>query len=250
MREIWDHPFGHALLKVDRAEKHIADIDKRLVASSDAYGTSLHCDIKTGEQFLHYRLTDTTLRADIALIVGDAIHNLRSALDFAWCGTLDKINPGSGTTWTHFPLPDSKTKLIGDLAKTGEIDPTSRLFDFMVERVKSYKGGDDDICAIHALDIDDKHQLLIPMVAVTGISGVELENEDGSIDRFDIVLTRPNSYRKVVTFGAKFKNHGEVRFQVTFGQGILTQDLPVVPTLLRFHAKVYEIVRHLQRLSG
>ena len=42
------------------------------------------------------------------------------------------------------------------------------LFDFMVNRVKPYRGGDGDICPLHVLDIDDKVHLLIPMLAVTG----------------------------------------------------------------------------------
>ena len=63
---------------------------------------------------------------------------------------------------------------------------------------------------MHGLDIDDKHHLLIPMLAVTGIDAVELENEDGSIDRLDITaLTRPNSYRKIVGLESKLKIHGE-----------------------------------------
>jgi hypothetical protein len=123
------------------------------------------------------------------------------------------------------------------------------LFDFLVERVKSYKGGDADICAIHALDIDDKHHLLIPILTVVGIDGVELENEDGTIDKYTIAVTRHNFYRAPVTLGSKFKNHGEVIFKVTFREGTPTHDLEVVPTLLRFSKKTLRIVRGLQRMT-
>ena len=55
--------------------------------------------------------------------------------------------------------------------------------------------------------------LLIPMLAVTRIDAVELENEDGSIDRLDITaLTRPNSCRKIVGLESKLKIHGEASY--------------------------------------
>src|SRR5258706_11757621 len=47
-KEIWETPFGNAHLKIERATKQIADIDKRLRASLDTHGPSLHLDGKTG----------------------------------------------------------------------------------------------------------------------------------------------------------------------------------------------------------
>jgi hypothetical protein len=205
-------------------------------------------DGNTGEKFLHYYLTDRELGVDLALITGDAIHNLRTALDFAWRGTIERFSPKPVDGWTHFPVSVSKTKLIGDLTKTAKIDPTSDLFDFMVNRVKSYEGGDNDIRSIHTLDIDDKHQILIPVVAVTGIKGVELKNEDGSVDVFDIDITRPNAFRKNVGLGTEFQYHGKVIFRVEFGKGTPTEGLEIVPTLTRFYIKTMKIVRTLQRM--
>src|SRR5258706_15448115 len=101
-KEIWETPFGNAHLKIERANKHIADIDKRLRASLDTHGPSLHLDGKTGEQFLYYSLTDRYLRSDIALIVGDAIHNLKCALDFAWCDVIKRLYP---TMFSNKSLP-------------------------------------------------------------------------------------------------------------------------------------------------
>jgi hypothetical protein len=92
---------------------------------------------------------------------------------------------------TKFIVGNNRKHLETSLTETAKVDPASPLFGFLVESIKSYKGGDGDkdICVIHALDIDDKHRLLIPMLAVTGIDGVELETQDGTIDRCTIVLT-------------------------------------------------------------
>jgi len=250
MKEIWDHPFGHALLKIERADVHISEINERLRVSPDSYGPSLHVDSKTGKQFLYYGLTDSRLRSDIALIVGDAIHNLHCALDIAYSAAVRVLSLGGfDYSRTKFPLANDRKHLESLLTKTAKIDPSSPLFQLLVERIKPYKGGDVDICAIHTFDIDDKHHLLIPMLTATAIEGVKLQNEDGSIDCYDIVLTRPNFYREVVPFGANFKDHGEVRFKVTFGQGTPFQDLEVVPILNRFSRKTKAIVRTLQRMT-
>ena len=38
MSAMWDTPYGHAMLKIERANKHIEDFGKRLLASSNRYG--------------------------------------------------------------------------------------------------------------------------------------------------------------------------------------------------------------------
>lgn len=249
MKEIWDNPFGHALLKIERANKHIADIDKRLLASSDTNGPCMHLYAKTGQQFIYYGLTDRALRSDIALMVGDAIHNLKCALDIAYRETIRCLSPdGYSASRTKFIVGEDRKHLETSLTKTAKISGHSPLFKFLVENVKSYKGGDSDICAIHDLDIDDKHHLLIPILTVVGIDGVELESEDGTIDHFTIAITRPNVYRASVPLGSKFKNHGKVRFQVTFREGTPTHDLEVVPTLVGFSRKTLGIVRAFQKM--
>ena len=115
--------------------------------------------------------------------------------------------------------------------------------------MKGYEGGDPDILALHDLDIDDKHRVLIPTVTATGVKGVELEYEDGTTETLGIWLTRPNFYRKVVPFGCKLKNHGEVTFNVTFGTGTPIEHLPIVPMLERFSGKIWELIMWLQRMK-
>jgi hypothetical protein len=251
MPDSWERPFGYAHLKIERANKHIAEIEQRLSTSSNNYGPSLNIEGKTGEQFLYYVFLDSALRPDIALMVGDAIHNLKCALDIAWRDTVQRLNPeGFSPSRTKFPVTDTREKLISDLTQTARISSASRLFDFMVEQVKPYKEGDGDILALHTLDIDDKHHLLIPMLTVTGVMGVELENVDGTRLLTDILILPPErAFRRTVQPGAKFTDHGKVAFLVTFRQGTSLQGQEVMPALLRLSAKVLRIIRRLQRIN-
>ena len=251
MPDSWERPFGYVHLKIERANKHIADIEQRLSTSSDSYGPSLHFDRKTGEQFLYYVFLDRNLRPDIALMVGDAIHNLKCALDIAWRDTVQRLSPeGFHPTKTKFPVTHTREKLASDLTLTARISSASRLFDYMVEHVKPYEGGDGDILALHALDIDDKHHLLIPMLTVTGVMGMELENVDGTRMLTDILIVPPDrAYRQTVQSGAKFTDHGKTAFHVTFRKGTSLQREEIIPALLRLSAKVLRIIRQLQRMK-
>jgi hypothetical protein len=251
MPEIWEHPFANALLKIKRANKHIADIEERLRTSSDRYGPSMHMDSKTGEKFLYYYSTDRNLRPDIALIVGDAIHNLRCALDIAWVGTVTALSPKPPSRQCKFPIYPAGTRhnLESVLTKSTEIPESSPVIPLMLDGVKCYEGGDSDILALSELDIDDKHSVLIPMLTVTGVEGVEVEHEDGTINVYEIMLVPPNSYRTTVPLESKIKNHGQVRFEITFREGTRLKGVDVLPTLKRISWKVSRIVRRLQRMA-
>jgi hypothetical protein len=249
---IWENPFANAHLKVERAKKHISDIEKRLRTSPDMYAPCLNHDGQTGKQILYYGLSDRMIRADLALLMGDAIHNLKCALDFAWCGAVAKLNPGAfNLSHTKFPVFSTRKELESALTNKRKVASGSPLFDLLVNRVKSYEGGDSDIWAIHRLDIDDKHHLLIPLVSLVSIDGVELENKDGTVDRFTYVPgTYPSlPYRLEIPDTSHVKSNGEVTIRVTFGEGPLGDDIEICSTLRRFSAKVLQIVRILQRMA-
>jgi len=72
--------------KLERAEKHIADIDTaiRLFFESNPYVIVARQDQRTGD-YISYVESVRDVPADVSLIAGDALHNTRSALDhLAW----------------------------------------------------------------------------------------------------------------------------------------------------------------------
>ncbi len=251
MPSIWENPFANAHLKIERANKHIADIEERICSSPDAYAPSVKIDANTGQQFLYYGPRDRTFQREIALITGDTIHNLHCALDISWRAALRVISPtGFDPTRTKFPVSNDRKHLESSLTKTAKISDSSPLFDFMVNRVKSYKGGDSDVCAVHQLDIDDKHHLLVPVAHIVSIDGVELQNERGEIDVHTFVARDPLlTHRILIPIGSNVKNEGCVSIRVSFQEGEFIEECEVIPTLQRFSAKVVRIVRYLQRMA-
>lgn len=171
---------SNARLKLDRAKKHIADVQAIIAGLPDRYTATTEINPKAGNPVIKHDLRDRReIASELALIIGDAIHNLKCALDYAWGRSLGKIAPYALTGFTKFPVYPSSNQLEATLRKR-EIDTFAPvLFDLVISKLKPYEGGNDSIWAIHRLDILDKHRLLIPVVEFVGIEDIEVENERG-----------------------------------------------------------------------
>src|SRR5689334_19456648 len=107
-------------LKIERAQKHIRDLDERftIFAQSDFYSLRVNEDEESGDSILQLEHTEP-IPDDFALITGDALLNLRSALDLL---VSDVVYYGLGTRpkKLYFPIRESYKDLKG-IVKTGEI---------------------------------------------------------------------------------------------------------------------------------
>jgi len=163
---------GSALSKVGRARKLADELEAEIGAFWDARPCEL--EIVGGQSAGDGSFRVKRMRAvpdNIALIMGDAAHNLRSALDhFAWAA----VSAQDRGTRTYFPIW-GKTAVPGPGewreqvcrqlkgAPVGLIDAVAQLEPWEM-------GRDSLLWAIHELDRIDKHRLLLSVaVAVTGI---------------------------------------------------------------------------------
>jgi hypothetical protein len=186
------------------------------------------------------------LLEDIALVIGDAIHNLHCALDHAWTSTLQKLSPATITKHTKFPIFPSENTLKGALRGIEIHISVPRLFDFMVRDIKPYEGGDDSLWMVHSFDIDDKHRLLLPVFEYSSIQGIEVENEQGEVERgFTWGTHEKPPYYVHIPLGWHFKQKGEVSVAVLFGEGTLTQFADTLDMLWTFQIKTWNTVQLL-----
>lgn len=190
--------FHGSRLKVERAGKHVQDLQalmETFPAESDfhtvfidklnpKYGVmDLVVDIRrSGEDFVE--------RA--ALIIGDAVHNLRSALDIMYCEAVKLQDTGKVTKWTAFPIRDSRDDLLSPLneaVRKKQISAVTK--NFILNNLRPYRteGGNIFLWAVHDLDITDKHQLLIPAFQIMAISGIRLKNDKNQVIDFPTVFT-------------------------------------------------------------
>jgi hypothetical protein len=70
-----------AFLKIDRAAKHIEELNE-LVHQTRPFGYIIETNTETGQRSAFPTKNEAVIDA-MALIIGDVVHNLRSALDHA-----------------------------------------------------------------------------------------------------------------------------------------------------------------------
>jgi hypothetical protein len=156
-------------VKVERAEQHIRDVEvaRQRFFDSKPYRIESEYNSQTGQTL--YKVFDLQPPpVDIGLIAGDAIHNLRSALDHL-AYQLILINGGTPDKQTGFPIWQLSTDYQAQRHR--RVKGMAQSAIDAIDVTYPYKGGNDMLWAIHYLDIADKHHaLLITFVNVSRVS--------------------------------------------------------------------------------
>jgi hypothetical protein len=241
-------PFESARLKIDRAKHHIAELETIILALSNSYTATVEINPNGGNEVLkHDLLHRDKIINEIALILGDAIHNLHCALDHAWMSVLTKLCPVSINNQTKFPIFPARKQVEGALRGV-EIDSTAPvLFDYVLNHIQPYEGGNPSIWSIHILDIDDKHRLLLPIIEFASVGGIEVENESGKVVKAGTWGTAQKPpYYVPIEFGWHIKNKGQVAFSVLFDEGPTFQFTDIRDMLWAFLTQTSSVIQILE----
>jgi len=157
-------------LKIERAKKHLRDLETALERFNE---TDPHEVVtkNNGEWEKVIGRVDP-LPDCLALITGDVVHNLRSALDhLIWQLVIaNGGEPEKDPTRYSFPIWDSaaKTSFPG---KAKGVSPAALK---IIEGLKPYKGGNEALWAINYLDVVDKHRLLLAAAATAATMTIDM----------------------------------------------------------------------------
>jgi|SRR5580704_3789732 hypothetical protein len=187
------HPSEDVVSKIDWADKHINDFRRAAYdfAGTDPYGTVVKTDPQTGKRV--YTVTKMTpIPAHLRMIAGDAIQNLRSALDYLACGLVRMATKAEPSKYVCFPISESKPLTKEQhTAFSRQVKGMRQDAVDAIKAIKPYKGGNDALWRLYRLNIIDKHRLL--MAAGTSLSLINpafrssasefLTQGIGSIDR-------------------------------------------------------------------
>jgi len=247
-------PFDTSRRKIERAEKHISDLDRLFtnLALSDFYDLVIDTNSETGENGLsiHYDHSKIPL-TDSALILGDALHNLRSALDIAYYRI---VAEGTATDWTRFPICDSRESLeatLNSALKQKQI--TTKVSDIILEIIKAYRSGNPFLWGLHDLNIIDKHQLLIPVLELVILDDVCLEDSEGKkvfsglVFFYRDIKTRLHKAGMRDDTKIKSKGHATVKVLLPEGSGFDRQE--VTPSLYRIAEEVTRTLDCLETIT-
>jgi hypothetical protein len=164
-------PIEDVVSKINWANHHIDNFREAAVAfgKTNPYGTVIERDPKTRQRT--YVVTKITpIPPDIRLIAGDAIQNLRSALDYLACA-LVRANNSEPSKQVALPISESEPLTKKEQAAFArQVDGMRQDAIDAIKAIKPYKGGNDTLWRLHRLNIIDKHRLL--MAAGTCVSRV------------------------------------------------------------------------------
>jgi hypothetical protein len=224
--------FAVARLKIKRANKHINDLVTAIdrFVATDFYDLSVNKDSNSGEHRLQFRQM-IDMPEDIPLVIGDAIHNLRTALDFVATEIIERAGRDTGPR-VKFPFYPNKKELICS-PPIREIEATSQtdIVSLIINDIRPYPGGNDSLYALHKLDITDKHHFLVPNVSVTELRHVNLDVGKAKFRGYTLRVSHGGVLNVVGMSGVfDMQGNGDPAFDVLFQDGPLN-GRSVIPTL-------------------
>jgi hypothetical protein len=162
-------------LKIERAKEHVRDLDAAIgdFLRDEPYrlGAKPHPVVEINHTTL-YVAEVKPAPGRLSLLMGDAIHNLRSALDhLAW--QLVEAGGGRPDRNTYFPICDTAQQYASAIGK-GEIQKITPEARDIIQSVQPYVTVEQTLWLIQHLDIVDKHRLLLTVVSAMNRWGVDL----------------------------------------------------------------------------
>jgi len=247
--------FRESRLKIERAKKHIRDF-RRLenrFRKLHPYFLVLEDNpdpAKPPSQEFRWRLVvrKPAPTDDLSLITGDALHNLRAALDILACEAVRRA--GKSDDQVQFPVA-YKAEGVKDAITKRHIHRAGKRFVAIVRALKPYKGGNPIISPLHRLDILDKHSVVLASVAGGGIEVLRvapLDKKTGYPRWVGVDFTREMIDGAIwqsapAVLGLKVHGQVEPPFRIQFGKGIPFENEPIIPTLVQLTDGVLDIVK-------
>jgi hypothetical protein len=161
-----------AFLKIKWAKKHIADLGKERVAflgSNPYYGIPQFNAETNRTRFILESVPD--IPPEIRLLLGDVVHNLRTALDHLACELVRST--GIAEPKVYFPI--CETEQIYKAESGGKTIGMPEGAKEIIDRLCPYGGGNHLLWGLHRLDIIDKHRLLSTTTLKTSSWSVTLD---------------------------------------------------------------------------
>lgn len=243
--------FLDARLKIDRANKHIADFDAAILAMKQRNPPVFENNPDTGLNELRHGIPDFADSArQFSCIIGDAVHNLRAALEFAWVAVLDKNRIAYDPKHASFPVRDTLEELETALNGLRIRSACPELHRRLVTEIQPYKLGINGIIwAIHDMDISDKHLLVLGIRPMYSASGILVKNKGRKSVEVRTWLHQ-EAGTLIIPFadGIEMQDSGELTFHVTVEEAGIFKGLDASHMLFFFSKFVLHVVNRLETI--
>lgn len=174
--------FAGPYAKLRRAEHFVRELERDRDERAEATRRTARTVFEDGRPFLTF---DDDASLQPGLIVGDAVHNLRAALDLM-SSELAHLN-GEDRNRIKFPFGTSAAGLETQIKDKRFTLAGSDAVD-LLRRIAPYHGGNQALRNLHDLDIQDKHTALIVTGSQWFYSGDPREPESAHVEGYDYIF--------------------------------------------------------------
>lgn len=233
--------FESAKHKLDRANSLRNEFEAALADYIDSEPVEVVIDeITDGEWHIHAKQI-IEAPVHLSLLLGDAIHNYRTALDHLMADIV-LANNQTITTATQFPagkdLQGFKTTL-GKIA--GQIDSITKA---ELEAKAPYPSGVwEDLYFLHVFDIADKHNMIIPSVGSATIRNVAF---DGKISYpvYSMYFEAEGSEGIILRHPMKPTFDSRIKVEIHIANAPFLAGVPVLKVLEKFRRGATDAINH------
>ncbi|HVQ36690.1 MAG TPA: hypothetical protein VMS31_04115 [Pyrinomonadaceae bacterium] len=248
------------LVKIERAKKHLADLrtahDEFIRSEPYSVGRKPNPEPGYENFYLFFMSRIDPVPNDISALAGDAIHNLRSALDHLAC-QLVVANGRSISDRTAFPI--FKGLVIHEASFDRQVEGMSQSAKDKVRSAEPYKDGKGhDLWVLHKLDIADKHNGLLTTLSRVG--EIRLEFDTGYW-QYDYSSRRPQfaapGFGEPLEVGNPFytcdrgtENKTQIDFEIALSEPGILKGKPVVWSVNRLIETCEALILDFEPLLG
>jgi hypothetical protein len=237
-------PFASAKLKIERANQHIKDVERwvRYFLDFSTYSLGINADDKV---FIT-RPPPIARTQVLAAIVGDAVHNLRVALDHIAFEILQRF--GGHLETTGFPIEKDRQSLLAQ-PRYQEIERVAPDIANIIADFVDSNG--HQLFGLNHLDFIDKHTLLLTPVSVARVSVLCIDDENKVPSDLPLEITLlvlPKGAPLTPGSAADLHNrrNSNAFVEVCFGKGEPFENEPIIPTLHQLSELVSSIRQTLE----
>jgi hypothetical protein len=160
-------PLSSARIKIDRAKKHLADINAAIAAFEARNPFYVEIDKKSDPRYEIYRFRQREpIPPAWGAIIGDCAHNLRSALDHLSVALVIE-GGGTPTQRTSFPIGRDEADFRSRLKS--RLNGASAQAITLIESVQPYDGASNPIWALPASILSTNTKILFPSLLPTAV---------------------------------------------------------------------------------
>jgi hypothetical protein len=234
--------------KIDRAKQHVRELDRKMAdyRKRKPYKVVVKQDPKSPNHLWTLRIREE-VPSCLALIMGDAIHNLRSAIDIAIYRSVVLNGTPTPHKMTAFPFPGENESLEAAINRRHVHDAGEDVVGIVRGLEPQMKKG-QWLRATHDLDIRDKHHMILLVGSYAGLPDIR----DGRLQILNVTVAPVHDGQVLLALSPishiKLGQEFDAAVQIEMPQGGFAEYEAVVPTLFQLVELVEGIVQTFDAL--